>query len=705
MACKAIACSAEPGVGRIIRCALLALVWMVGTVSAAPNPAPESEPFTIAAVPDWVKPLPAFDRELERSAESSQGYRARLQDFQYNGLQPGQSRWFTAVEFELTNRYGVENHSNIEISFDPSYEALRLHELWIMRGDSLIDKLPTARLDLLRTESDRNELIYDGTRTLAIVIDDVRRGDLVRYSYSVEGENPIFKGHREFQVYTQLWSPVDRNYARILSSTEHPLNRRVRGAEVAMQVSEENGVQELIIDQRGVPQYSVEDDVPSWHYNRGTVVFSDMPDWRSVVDWALPMYRLSDEPDADIATIASVIRSSQDDLQGQIGAALRWVQEEVRYFGVELGKNSHWPSRPQETLARRFGDCKDKSLLLMALLRELGVEAQAALVNTNRGLESASYPYRLHAFDHVVVQVRLDDGVHYLDPTLRNQAGDLGQLREPDYGRALVLSPDTRSLSLMNSPQPRYRMSIQKSLTPGAEESMLSVITRKQGGWAENVRHDLQTEGERGLGKVFHAYYADYFDDIVPAGQPEFVDGPGDSVVITEHYRIPQLWMSDENVSHYRWVYADEIMGYLDMPETITGRQQPYELIHPIVIDERWNVSMPAPLRLDDLDAVVDTEWFSFSKQSELDDEGRLLSVNFRYRTLVNEVAAADLEEYAAAVNEVYELASFYMEDKPSLGAAVKDAANEFTQAGSLHPGFLLLGLLSVCARRVVSRS
>ena len=684
---------------RAVRLTLWVLIGLSQTVWAS------AEPYTIAPVPEWVEPLPAFDSQLAMSADPIQGYHTRLQDFQYNGLQVGQSRWFTAVEFLLSNRYGVENHSNIEISFDPSYETLSLHELWIMRGDTLIDKLPTARLDLLRTESDRDELIYDGTRTLAIVLDDVRRGDTVRYAYSIDGENPIFKSHREFQIYTELWSPVDRNYSRILTSSERPLNRRLRGPDVPLQVRDEGGVQELILDQRAIPEFTVETDVPSWHYNRGTLVFSDMSDWESVVDWALPMYELASDQDAQIASIAKAIRGSHSERAGQVGAALRWVQEEVRYFGVELGTNSHWPSRPGETLARRFGDCKDKSLLLMALLRELGVDSQAALVNTNRGLESDSYPYRLHAFNHVLVHVKLGEEVHFLDPTLRNQAGSLGELREPDYGMALVLADGTTSLTSMRNAQPRYRMSVHKSLMPGATDTGLEVVTSKQGSWAENVRHDLETDGIRGLGRNYRSYYADFFDNIVASAEPQFVEESGNTMVVTEQYRIPQLWLSDDNVSRYRWVYADEIMSYLDRPDTVAGRQQPYELVHPIDIEERWTVAMPLPLRLDDLDAAVNNRWFSFSKRSQIENGGKSLRVDFRFRTLVDEVAAADLGDYAAAVDEVYELASFYIEEKPSLGAAVKEVAAEMAQAGGAHPALLLLIGLFSGWRRVVYRS
>ena len=47
-----------------------------------------------------------------------------------------------------------------------------------------------------------------------------------------------------------------------------------------------------------------------------------------------------------------------------------------------MGTNSHQPTPASETLALRYGDCKDKTVLLISLLKALGVEAHPALVNT-----------------------------------------------------------------------------------------------------------------------------------------------------------------------------------------------------------------------------------------------------------------------------------------------------------------------------------
>lgn len=678
--------------------------WQIAVFSSAAYGSTDEYPR--AQVPAWVEATVPFDPQLLPVAEASYGFRSRINEFQFNGIEPGNSSYYQAIEYELSNQYGVENYSSIDLSFDPSYEQLKLHELIIKRGDTLIDKFPGARFDLLRTESERAELIYDGTRTLAIVLDDVRAGDVIRYAYTIEGENPIYQGHREFRVNTELWNAVDRQYTRILTSSDKPLNRRMRGADVPLLVNEENGITEIIIDQRGIAEFDREDDVPSWHFDRGTIVFSDMADWRSVVDWMLPMYALPEASVPEVITIASVIKTSHEAPDAQIGAALRWVQEEVRYFGVELGKNSHWPSRPEETLQRRFGDCKDKALLLIAVLRELGVEASPALVNTNRGLEASNYPFRMHAFNHVIVHVLQNGESHFIDPTRRNQSGALGDMHEPDYGRALILLPDTSGLTEMGNSRSKHKLTIAKQLaiprliegSEAASVAMFTVNTEKRGRLAESVRHSLETTGKQGIADDFLDYYKDYFETVSVDKEIEIVDSAENTMLITEQYRINDIWMSDENVKRYRWLHADEIMSYLDHPEQIRNRRQPYELIHPVAIEESWTVSMSEPLITDELDEQFSNAWLSFSKQSTVSDDGSQLTVTFRYSTLANEVAAEELQEYAESVKEIEDMASFYLEHQPPT-LSVRTIASNLAKAGAVHYWFLLLGVIVLVNR------
>ncbi|MDN3684408.1 transglutaminase domain-containing protein [Vibrio sinaloensis] len=75
----------------------------------------------------------------------------------------------------------------------------------------------------------------------------------------------------------------------------------------------------------------------------------------------------------------------------------------MRYLGMENGIGSHAPRQPEQILQQGYGDCKDKTLLLTALLRAIGVEAHPALVSTAFRDHLTEQPSGHSAFNHVIV--------------------------------------------------------------------------------------------------------------------------------------------------------------------------------------------------------------------------------------------------------------------------------------------------------------
>jgi len=75
-------------------------------------------------------------------------------------------------------------------------------------------------------------------------------------------------------------------------------------------------------------------------------------------------------------------RGLPDDGQ-RVLAVLRFLQEEVRYQGIETGAAAYTPASPSAVFARRFGDCKDKTLFCVTVLRALGIDAWPVLVSTD----------------------------------------------------------------------------------------------------------------------------------------------------------------------------------------------------------------------------------------------------------------------------------------------------------------------------------
>jgi transglutaminase-like putative cysteine protease/Tfp pilus assembly protein PilF len=118
----------------------------------------------------------------------------------------------------------------------------------------------------------------------------------------------------------------------------------------------------------------------------------------------------------------------------------------IRYTGVELGEGSFVPRSPAETLGRRFGDCKDKAVLLVAALRALDIPAYVALLAA--GEDDPDVDPALPgfgAFDHAIVYVPGTPAL-WIDPT--DPYARLGELPASDQGRqALVAAPGVAALT------------------------------------------------------------------------------------------------------------------------------------------------------------------------------------------------------------------------------------------------------------------
>ena len=124
-----------------------------------------------------------------------------------------------------------------------------------------------------------------------------------------------------------------------------------------------------------------------------------------------------------------------------IDRILTRLHQQVRYIGLEFGEAAIVPRTPAETLRRGYGDCKDKSTLLVALLREAGIEAHLALLRAGNGRDfSPEYP-GLAAFNHAIVRVGGPDPI-WIDPAVPQAPA--GLLPLPNCGRrALVITEGT----------------------------------------------------------------------------------------------------------------------------------------------------------------------------------------------------------------------------------------------------------------------
>lgn len=646
-----------------VRGVLIAFLFLVTSNVVAQASASNDHPgYSVANTPDWVKPFPAFDSQLDSDDKGQNGSQFRFSDVQIDARTPGNRAVYRMSEFKLTGTRGVEYLSQLEFEFDPIYEKLVLHDVSILRGEEVINKLDSAIVKVLQREQELDALIYDGTQTLMLLLNDIRVGDTLRYAVTRVGENPVFQGNREFTVRTQSSGRIHRLHRRVLTDTDQPLVVRRLNTDIVPSVLQRDGVTETSLLINDVEAYSVPKQTPSWRVWQGRLVFSDMRNWSDVVDWALPMYTIESQTPSELVALANQIRKAYQTPEEQIAAALQWVQDEVRYFGVELGANSHRPSAPHETLNRRFGDCKDKTMLLLTLLSELGFDAHPALVDTRHGLRNEDQPYRLHAFDHVIAHLELGGVIHWLDPTITGQRGKLGEMAEPDYGRALIIQAGNAELTPMANKHDVWDVAIEKLLTISPDNSAhLTIKTFKNRAAAESARDDIQNTPLDELTTDYENYYRHYFPSLVRENLLRYDELPGNRNQVTETYDISSFWEVDDDGDSQQWIIADEIRSELTKPADAQSRQTPFRLSHPEYIKETTVIDVPWELESDSSKSVVANKYFRF-EQNRIDDAVTgTITLESVYQSLAHEVPAIDVPDYANAIDEAYRKSSMYL--------------------------------------------
>ncbi|HWB61312.1 MAG TPA: DUF3857 domain-containing protein, partial [Chthoniobacteraceae bacterium] len=166
---------------------------------------------------------------------------------------------------------------------------------------------------------------------------------------------------------------------------------------------------------------------------------SSLQSWDDFAAWFRRISAGSDAVDESVRKTAADLATGAKTRREKIERVFDFVSA-LRYEAVEIGIQGFRPRTPEQVLANRYGDCKDKANLIAAMLKSLGIDAQFALVNRG-GSTDVDFPS--WQFNHAVCFVPKsgDDGDLWLDST--EGFTPFGSVPPGDMGRnALVFEKE-----------------------------------------------------------------------------------------------------------------------------------------------------------------------------------------------------------------------------------------------------------------------
>ncbi|HSY40365.1 MAG TPA: DUF3857 domain-containing protein, partial [Polyangia bacterium] len=354
------------------------------------------------------------------------------------------SRHLYRQVYKILTPHGVEAWDSLSSGWSPWYEEKPALRARIVVPGGRVFTLDPKTIETSGM-SGGDEAVYSDRQMVRAPLPGVAVGAVVEVEISWTERAPLFEAGTTHRFFFGGTVPVQKTRLEIDKPVGMHLDHVVRRIPSITQTFTIKNDRSNESYESG-PIAAMPEEVPGQPTDTilpGYVAYTTGPSWATVAAaYADIVDRQIGKPD-----LTAYVRDAKKGLDPRrdrdaiIGRLVARLGVDVKYTGIEFGEASIVPRTPAEVLERRYGDCKDKALLLVALLRAAGIPAQVALLDAGFGPDVDPDVPGFGSFDHAIVYVPGGRPL-WIDAT--DQFSAVGELPLADQGRlALVAARGT----------------------------------------------------------------------------------------------------------------------------------------------------------------------------------------------------------------------------------------------------------------------
>jgi transglutaminase-like putative cysteine protease len=331
---------------------------------------------------------------------------------------------------------GVSILGEEKLHFRETMTRMQVDEAWSVTPSGKRIDVP---LDTVRIKDDTDEGEGDSDNKVATIIyPGLELGSVVhRRSTEVKHTSP-FPGHFSKRLIAAPRIRVEHYEVNVVHPHSLPLKvqgDRFEGGKVVSKPDDPPGSVRYrfqIAHQNYWPAEGSELDFDDW---APSVMISTFPDYASLAAAYQRRAGPRAEPDDEVRRLAQSVTSGAGSDRERVARIRDWINRHIRYLSVHIGVEGWVPHPAPQVLRTRYGDCKDQSALMQAMLSAVGIESSAVLINAAATYQLPQVP-ESWVFDHVIVYIPSLD--LFVDLTDRDPP--LGSLPMPLYGKPGLLA-------------------------------------------------------------------------------------------------------------------------------------------------------------------------------------------------------------------------------------------------------------------------
>jgi hypothetical protein len=381
--------------------------------------------------------------------------------------------------------------------------------------------------------------------------------------------------------------------------------------------------------------------------------------WKALGQYYTNLEDHRPDPSPEIAAKTQELVAGAPDFYSKLRNITEYIQKNVRYFIVERGIGGWQANHAADIFRNKYGDCKDKTTILISMLQVAGIHAVYMPVDDRRGFVDPDAPslYGNHMITAIEIPSDIQDprlkaiataqdGKRYLifDPTNEHTpVGNLPYYLQGSYG---ILAAGTAS-QIMALPvlTPDANHTEQKGSFALATDGTLSgtVDSFHTGTYGAELRGFLKYSDEKERREAWERHVAETLPgvtlDSFAFTQPTNLDQP-----LEFHYKVTAKQYAHQ--AGPLLLVRPRVLGTHVRPLDDKPRIYPIDLSATGSWKDSFDIALPAGYAVDELPDPVDVNLDFASYHSTVKAEAGHLHYEREFQVRKVEIPASRVAEY-----------------------------------------------------------
>jgi hypothetical protein len=320
------------------------------------------------------------------------------------------------------SRYKIFNErgyylASKSIGYREGYEEVKILFANTIRPDGT--RVPLNEKDIQDSAPYSAYEYYTDIKEKSFTMPAIEPDCIVEYAYEVKTIKPVLHNDLYTRFFIQSIIPLKEDVMEIILPKGKDLHIAYFKTDIKPFVEEADGKIKYTFKNLNKTEIIPEPRMPDMYDKEVFPQFYcwTLSSWDTISKWYSELTKEQMQSDAELESFTKALIANKTTDEDKIRAIFYFVSQKIRYVAVELGPHTHKPHLAYEVFKKRYGDCKDKTTLLLTMLKIAGIEGIPGLVPKDPEELDESAPTS-RVFNHVIAVVPKKDGTYYwLDAT------------------------------------------------------------------------------------------------------------------------------------------------------------------------------------------------------------------------------------------------------------------------------------------------